>query len=326
MPAAPHKFGVPIELSRVLPHLEIMRITVNHTELYFDVEGPELAIAGDELRRRPTLVVLHGGPGFDQGYLRPGLRALAADAQLVFVDLRGQGRSAMAPLESCTLEQMADDIAALCPALGIERPLVFGHSAGGFVALQLALRHPDLASGLILCHTAPTLASVPEPDSPPGPAQRGGPASGDAATRLFAGDFAPEVLQAFQRLVLPLYAAPGHQDLPARLITLTALNADIAANFFQRLAPNYDVRPHLATITAPTLVIVGRHDWVCQPAAGRALADSIPDARLVELSDAGHFGFSETPEPFLHAVREFLARVEADPPTDEPALQTQPAR
>ena len=78
-------------------HLRVMRITVNHTELYFDVEGPELALAGDELRPRPTIVVLHGGPGFDQGYLRPGLRALADDAQLVFVDLRGQGRSAPRP-------------------------------------------------------------------------------------------------------------------------------------------------------------------------------------------------------------------------------------
>ncbi len=76
-----------------------MRITINHTELYFDVEGPELTIADGRLERKPTMVVLHGGPGFDQGYLRPGLRALASDAQLVFVDLRGQGRSAAAPLD-----------------------------------------------------------------------------------------------------------------------------------------------------------------------------------------------------------------------------------
>jgi hypothetical protein len=73
-----------------------MRTSVNDTELYFDVEGPELALDGPQMRARPTLVVLDGGPGFDQGYLRPGLRALA-DAQLVFVDLRGQGRSAPAP-------------------------------------------------------------------------------------------------------------------------------------------------------------------------------------------------------------------------------------
>ena len=290
-------------------HLWVMRIAVNHTELYFDVEGPELAATGHELHHRPTIVVLHGGPGFDQGYLRPGLRPLAGDAQLVFVDLRAQGRSAPAPLESCTLEQMADDVAALCAAVGIERPLVLGHSAGGFVALQLALRHPGSTAGLILCHTTPTLAPMADPAPPPGPAERGGPAAGAAAARLFAGDFAPEVLEAFERHVLPLYAAPGHEDVPARLMALSALNADIASNFFRRLAPAYDVRPQLAEIAVSALVIAGRHDWVCRPAAGRALADGIPAARLVELPGAGHFGFAETPEPFLDAVREQLARL-----------------
>jgi proline iminopeptidase len=77
-----------------------------------------------------------------------------------------------------------DDVAALCTALGIERPLVLGHSAGGFVALQLALRHPGLPGGLILCHTAPTLAA-PDRDPPAGPAERGGPAAAAAAARLF---------------------------------------------------------------------------------------------------------------------------------------------
>lgn len=286
-----------------------MRIAVNHTELYFDVEGPELTIADGRLERQPTMIVLHGGPGFDQGYLRPGLRALASDAQLVFVDLRGQGRSAAAPLESCTLEQMADDVAALCAALSIERPFVLGHSAGGFVALRLALRHPGATAGLILCHTAPTLAPVPDPAPPPGPAERGGAAAGAAAARMFGGDLAPEALEAFERLVVPLYAAPGHEAVPAPLMALSTLDPDIASYFFQRLAPAYDVRPQLAEIAVPALVIVGRHDWVCPPAKGRVLADAIPDARLVELPDAGHFGFAETPEPFLDAVREHLARI-----------------
>ena len=87
---------------------------------------------------------------------------------------------------------MADDVAALCAALGIERPVVFGHSAGGFVALHLALRHPELPAGLILCHTAPTLAPLPDPHPPPGPAERGGPEAAAAAARLFGGDFSPE--------------------------------------------------------------------------------------------------------------------------------------
>ena len=193
-----------------------MHISVNHTELYFDVEGPELAIVDGRLEPRPTLVALHGGPGFDHGYLRPGLRPLADAAQIVFVDLRGQGRSGPVPVASCTLEQMADDVAALCAALGIRRPVLFGHSAGGFVALHVALRHPALAGGLILCHTAASLSRAPDPAPPAGPAERGGPEAAAVAARLFGGDMSPEVQAGFDRLVLPLYAAPGHEDVPGR--------------------------------------------------------------------------------------------------------------
>jgi proline iminopeptidase len=281
-----------------------MRISINHTTLYFDVHGPQLTAAGET---RATIVALHGGPGFDHGYLVPGLSALAADAQVVFVDLRGQGRSAPAPAPECTREQMADDVAALCAALGIERPVVFGHSAGGFVALHLALRHPALPAGLILCHSAPTLRPLPDPNPPAGLAERAGPEAAAVAARMFAGDFSPETGEAFGRLVLPHYAAAAHADVPARIMALSRLNPDIAAHFFTHLAPGYDVRPRLAEITIPTLVITGRHDWVCPPAAGRAIADAMPHAELLELTGAGHFGFSETPGPFLAAVRAQLA-------------------
>jgi len=127
----------------------------------------------------------------------------------VFVDLRGQGRSAPVPAHECTLEQMADDVAALCRTLGIERPIVFGHSAGGFVALHLALRHRSLLAGLILCHTAPTLAPLSDPHPPPGPAERAGSEAAAVAERLFGGDFSAETGEAFGRLVFPHYASTG---------------------------------------------------------------------------------------------------------------------
>jgi proline iminopeptidase len=92
-------------------------------------------------------------------------------------------------------------------------------------------------------------------------------------------------------------------------MALTTLDTEIAAHFFSHLAADYDVRPQLSQISCPTLVIVGRHDWICTPAAGVALAQVIPDARLVELPDAGHFGFSETPAAFLAHVRAYVARL-----------------
>jgi proline iminopeptidase len=249
-----------------------MRITVNDTTtLYFDVEGGELVLDGDELAARPTLIALHGGPGFDHGYLRPGLAPLHADAQVVFVDLRGQGRSAPVPAHECTLEQMADDVAALCRTLGIERPIVFGHSAGGFVALHLALRHRSLLAGLILCHTAPTPASLSDRTRRPAP---------------------------------PSAPARRRPRWPSACSAATS--------------PPKHVRRSDASCSRTTQhprIITGRHDWVCPPAGGRAIANAVRGAELVELPDAGHFGFSESPRPFRAAVRAHLARIAAAQPT-----------
>lgn len=285
-----------------------VRIHVNDTDLYVDVEGVQLRVNGNNLVERPTILVLHGGPGFDQGYLRPGLGALSADAQMVFIDLRGQGRSGRPPLETCTLEQMADDVAGLCALLGIDAPLVFGHSAGGFVALHLALRHPSLVGGLILCDTAPTLTPIPDDDPPPSLAQRASAEAGRAAARMFGGDFSAESVANFNRLVGPFYAAPHHMEIPGNLLSLSNFSGDIAQYFFAELAPRFDLRPHLADIHVPTQVIVGQHDWVCPPAASRALAGGIPDARLNEIPGAGHFPFSEEPDAFLVAARQLLGR------------------
>jgi proline iminopeptidase len=259
-----------------------MRIHEHGTELYVDVDGPQLRGDGDRLAERPTILVLHGGPGFDQGYLRPGLGALRSDARLVFVDLRGQGRSGRPPVETCTLEQMADDVAALCAQLGLGAPVVFGHSAGGFVALHLALRHPGQVGGLILCNTSPTLAPLPDDDPPPSLVERTSPATVETAARLFGGDFSPETVDAFNRLVLPYYAGPQHMDVPGRLMSLSGFSADVAAYFFGVLAPGYDLRPHLKDVSARTLVITGHYDWVCPPVVSRILTTQIPGAVLTE--------------------------------------------
>lgn len=286
-----------------------MRVRLNGTEIYFDVEGTQLEVTGDLLRTRPTLVALHGGPGLDHGYLRPGLGSLRDHAQVVYVDLRGHGRSGRPALESCTLEQMADDVAALCDLLGIEHPVILGHSAGGFVALQLSIRHPELPGGLILCHTSPTFAPLPddEPDEPrPTLASRAGPEVLAAAKRFFGGDTSPDVLKSFVEQVAPFYGGPSHMEVPARLFALSSVTPELMQYFFSKLAAGYDVRPQLGAISVPTLVLFGRHDWVCPPVASRTMARAIPGAKLVELTESGHFGFSEEPGKFQDAVSAFL--------------------
>ena len=111
-----------------------MRVLVNGVRLFFDVDGAALVPAGPALARRPTLIVLHGGPGADHSTLKQWLGRFADIAQVVYLDHRGNGRSEDGPPESQTLAQWGDDLAGFCAALAMERPIVYGLSFGGFVA------------------------------------------------------------------------------------------------------------------------------------------------------------------------------------------------
>src|SRR2546423_8371906 len=93
---------------------------------------------------RPTLLLLHGGPGFDHSTLANIFEPLAADLQLVLIDHRGQGRSDDADVSHWNLEHWVPDIPDLCEVLELERPLILGQSFGGVVALAVAARYPDL--------------------------------------------------------------------------------------------------------------------------------------------------------------------------------------
>src|SRR5690348_9595501 len=99
-----------------------MRIDVNGTRLWFDVEGAALVPDGGAMRQRPTVVLVHGGPGtYDHSYFKPDFGRLAAQAQVVYLDLRGHGRSAWGDPAAWTLEACADDVRAFCDTLGIAR-------------------------------------------------------------------------------------------------------------------------------------------------------------------------------------------------------------
>lgn len=250
----------------------------------------------------PTLLAIPGGPGFDHAHLRPGLDPLADTARIVYVDPRNTGRSPQPPLDEWTLEQTADDLAAL--ELG--PVFAFGHSAGGFTALHFALRHPALVRGLILASTSPTFLAIDDPAPPPSLLERAGPEAAEVARRLFGGDASPETLMAFAVQVAPFYAGPPHMDVPPRIFPLSEFNHEVGGHFFGRIAPTYDVRPRLAEIEVPALVVVGGWDWVIAPARGRLIATSLPRAELLDLPDAGHFAFIEEPDVFLPAARKLL--------------------
>ena len=142
-----------------------MHVTVNGLRLFFDVIGEKLVPDGNRMRERPTVLLLHGGPGFDHSMFKPAFAPLADVAQLVLLDHRGNGRSDNGDPALWTLDQWGDDLRAFCDALGIESPVVLGYSFGGFVAQSYAIRHPDHPAKLILYSTAPVLLDEPVLDA-----------------------------------------------------------------------------------------------------------------------------------------------------------------
>jgi proline iminopeptidase len=283
-----------------------MRLSVNDTELYFDVEGAALVADGPALRERPVVLALHGGPGFDHAYFKPSLSALTDVAQIVYLDQRGQGRSGRAPVESCTTEQMADDAAALCHTLGIKRPAVLGHSFGGFVALHLALRHPDVAGSLILIDSAASSADMT--GAMERLEERHGSEVRAAAEPVFGGDVSEETMAEFGRLVAPAYVHDPEKVGPVlESLGRSSFNTEVAAHYFGNQAALYDVRDRLGEIRVPTLVMVGENDWLIPPSASRVIAEGVPGAELVVIPEAGHFSFIEGPDVYTDAVRRCLS-------------------
>lgn len=283
-----------------------MYLSVNDATLYFDVEGAALVPDGSGMRERPTVLLLHGGPGFDHAYFKPSLSPLTDAAQLVYLDQRGQGRSDRVPVETCTIEQIADDTAAFCRALGIESPTVFGHSFGGFVALQLAIRHPEVVGSLILVDSA--AASADMDGAMERLEERYGAEVRAAAEPVFGGDVSDAVMAEFMRLVMPTYVHdPAKAGPVLGSLGRSAYAPEVAAHYFRNLAALYDLRGHLGEIDVPTLVIVGENDWLTPPSASRAMAEGVPGAELVVIPEAGHFSFIERPEACADAVLRFLS-------------------
>ena len=130
-----------------------MLVEVNGAKLYVDVENSGLIPDGARMSEKPTLLLLHGGPGFDHSGFKPAFSALSDVAQIVYYDHRGNGRSTGTDPATWNLTQWGDDVKGLCDALGIVKPIVCGLSFGGFVAQAYATRYPEHPGKLILLST-----------------------------------------------------------------------------------------------------------------------------------------------------------------------------
>ncbi len=259
------------------------------------------------------LVLMHGGPGADL-YTLLAFKRLANQFTLVYYDHRCNGRSTGADVSSMTMDNLAADADALRQALGFPKWAVLGHSFGGNVALEYALRYSSNLSHLVLLDTGAD-TRWPQENASRVLEQRGfSPEIVQLAQRFFNGQIEPNEMfpslmklsKAYNPYMHPLQAIPM---LPEALQTKLQPAAMIFG--FSQMLKGWSVQERLGEIQVPTLVMAGVADFVYPPDAQREVAAGIPHSRIVLVDRAGHNPHDEQPVATFQALRDFFA---ANPP------------
>jgi 3-oxoadipate enol-lactonase len=239
-----------------------------------------------------TLLLVHGFP-LDRRLWNSQVSGLASEARVVAPDLRGHGHSEVPP-GPYTMEQHADDLAALLDHLKIRRAVVAGLSMGGYVAFAFWRRHPEHVEALILADTRAEADSVV--------ARAGRDAAIAKVQQVGAAAYAEEMLP---RLLAPGSLADAKIAGAARRMMAAQPVAGIVGAL-GGLRDRADSRPTLPAIAVPTLVVAGEADVLTPPADARAMAAAIPGARLAIIPGTGHLSPMENPRAFNAAVRAFV--------------------
>jgi proline-specific peptidase len=264
-------------------------------------------IAGEPGDGRLPLLTLHGGPGSVHNYLLPLVDLLGSDRELIFYDQVGCGNSSRRPdwpPSRWTMDLHLEELETLVTHLGLTRFHLLGHSWGGMLAAEYALRNPDRLASLILCSTSSSAQRSLDSIS----------ALRDALT-VDEAYGTPEYAQALGQLFLNQHICrlvPMPDEL-AYTLGQIAENPGINAAMMGQdpyevtgTLRGWTVEDRLASMTVPTLVLGGEYDEL-NAASRQPFIEKIPDVRGHVFANASHVAFSETPQEFRDVTAAFLA-------------------
>jgi proline iminopeptidase len=261
----------------------------------------------EELGSGFPLIVLHGGPGLDHSMFRPYLDPLADEFRVLYVDLRGQGRSDRVDPAGLTLEVFAHDVDQLAEALRLEQFALLGHSFGAIVTTAHAVDLGTAAAYVISGGADSTSAFQTDVEASlvaMGEAGREIAESWEREKSIQTEEELKELLRA----QLPFHFAgeppPGYGED-------TVGSPEVLRHFANAGYGDFDFVPYLHHVQRPTLVIVGEHDRTTTPRAARILHEGIAGSSLHVVAGAGHMSFVEAPDDYLGAARGFLRQVTA---------------
>lgn len=260
-------------------------------------QAADFSMTVEDQGQGQPIVLAHAFP-LDHRVWEWQIRELSARFRVLAPDLRGFGRTTVTS-GVVTMEQMADDLAAMLDALAIEEPIVLGGlSMGGYVAFQFVRRHRQRLAGVILCDTRATADSEEVRENRLRTAERilneGTAFLADqmlprlCCERTFRRQ--PEVVEKLHRMIL---------DQPPEGVAAAA----------RGMACRSDSRDLLERIDCPTLVLVGQFDAISPPEEMEQMARAIPGASIVVVPDAGHMAPLENGQFVNQAIQDFLSRL-----------------
>jgi proline-specific peptidase len=274
-----------------------MFTTLNDCKIYYEVHGKEDG---------KSIFFIHGAPGL--GDCRADLQAfksLGDQYKLVFLDMRGSGRSEDKPPYSH--EQWTADIDELRKQLNLDKIMIHGGSYGGFLTFEYVLRYQDHVSHVLLRDTAANQDYHHLSTERALKANLPG-VTEEVLDRLWKGETTSnQDLKEIFGSLLPLYTVEQNPEQIQDRIDSIYYHYETHNYAFKVNQPNYNIQDQLKSINVPVLVSVGRHDWVTPVECSETIASELPNSTLIIYENSGHSPHAEENEKYLENVRQFIS-------------------
>ncbi len=274
-------------------------MNINGNDLNVEVLGDDDA---------PVLIAHHGGGGIGSlAEPKSTFGPLADELRVVVFDARGCGRSEGTPPFSHA--QWAADVDGLREWLGVEQVMVAGGSYGGFIAMEYAIAYPERVRAMILRDTSADNSNLDRAYENARNQDRV-EINWDNFNRYWGGEIRDdEDLKARWAEIIPLYDFEYDAERSAARVEAGIYRHEAHNWCFQHNMPDFDLKPQLPGVRCPTLVTVGRTDWVTPVSSAETIAELIPNSRLVIFERSGHSPQMEEADRFQAVMREFVHEV-----------------
>lgn len=267
-------------------------VDVQNAKLYYTIVG-----TGE------PIVVVHGGPGLDHTYLVPQLNSLATNYQLIYYDQRASGKSSgTVDSVSITPDRFVEDLEGLRKVLGLEKMNLLGHSWGGLLAMEYAIKYPQHIKSLVLMSSMGATSECMGPFIKTRIERTTHKDSVSmAGLQVSAGFIAhdPETMSKYMRILFKTYFFDRRfaDSLSMQFSQNTASDLFPIFGLMGKYFVKYDLYNQLTGIQCPTLIIQGDYDPF-PVEFSRQIAQRIKSSRFLMIEHCGHFPYIERPEEF----------------------------